>query len=243
MIVDHIKHVFSGIKVIFFPELCVACGRKLVAGENMLCTACRVDMPLTGDHKGDNSHLRERFANHFDPVWAVSFFYYVHGSRHSRIILNIKFRGCASAAVGMGRLFGRYLAEECPQMCRADMLVPLPLSRERMMVRGFNQSELIARGMGGQMGLDVETRAVARVRYGNAQSRTRSRMERLCNVDRAFAVVRPELLKGRHIILVDDVVTTGSTLTSCAKAILEAVPDCRISIAALASTPKRGYRN
>ncbi|MDE6183388.1 MAG: ComF family protein [Rikenellaceae bacterium] len=237
-IFEHIKRIFSGIKVIFFPELCVACGRKLVAGETMLCTVCRVGMPLTDDHKGDHSHLRERFTNHFDPVWAVSFFYYVHGSHYSRIILNIKFKGCATAAVGMGRLFGRYLADECPQLCRADLLVPLPLSRERMARRGFNQSELIARGMGEQTGLAVETRAVSRVRYRQAQSHIKSRAERLYNVDGVFKVTRPELLRGRHIILVDDVVTTGSTLTSCAKAILEAVPDCRISIAALASTPK-----
>ena len=232
----HIAGLVHGIKVLFFPELCLVCGRKLSEGERVMCTGCRVAMPLT--LSGDDS-LKERFDNHFDTVCAVSFFSYIHGSSHSRIVLGIKFHGHRRAAVEMGRWFGRRLREEGSQICSADMIVPLPLSRGRAMERGFNQSELIARGISMETGIAVETRAVARVRYSDPQSLQRSWLDRFSNVKGAFAVVRPELLVGKHIVIVDDVVTTGSTVISCVMAILEAVPDCRISVAALSAVPRR----
>lgn len=228
----HIAELVRGIKVLFFPELCLVCGRKLSDGERVMCTRCRVTMPLTIRSADD---LYRRFDNHFEPVCAVSFFNYVHGSAHSRIVLGIKFHGQRRAAVEMGRWFGRRLREEGSPVCSADMLVPLPLSRGRALERGFNQSELIARGIGMETGVPVETRAVARVRYSDPQSLQRSRTDRFRNVTGVFAVTRPELLAGRHIVIVDDVVTTGSTVTSCAMAILEAVSDCRISVAALSA--------
>lgn len=233
----HIAGFVHGIKVLFFPEICLVCGRKLSDGERVMCTECRVTMPLTARTGADS--LNERFDNHFDTVCAVSFFDYIHGSPHSRIILNIKFRGCRKAALEMGRWFGRRLRDEGSPVCSADIIVPLPLSRRRTEERGFNQSELIARGIGMETGIAVETRAVARVRYSDPQSLQRSRLDRFRNVTGAFAVTHPELLAGRHIVIVDDVVTTGSTVTACVTAILEAVPDCRISIAALSAVPAR----
>lgn len=194
-------------------------------------------MPLTV--RSEDDALRERLANHFDAVCAVSFFRYVHGSAHSRIVRNIKFHGCRRAAVEMGRWFGRTLREERSPICSADLIVPLPLSRRRMLDRGFNQSELIARGISMETGVQMETRAVVRVRYTDPQSLQRSRHDRFGNVAGAFAVTRPELLEGKHIVIADDVVTTGSTVASCATAILEAVPDCRISVAALSAVPDR----
>ena len=234
----HIAELVRGIKVLFFPELCLVCRRKLADGERVICTGCRVTMPITSG-SGAGRSLRERFDNHFDTVCAVSFFDYIHGSAHSRIVLDIKFRGCRRAAVEMGRWFGRRLREEGSPICSAGIIVPLPLSRVRLKERGFNQSELIARGISVETGVPVEVKAVARVRYSDPQSLQRSRTDRCKNVTGVFAVTDPELLAGRHIVIVDDVVTTGSTVTSCAMAILEAVPDCRISVAALSSVPTR----
>ena len=101
------------------------------------------------------------------------------------------------------------------------------------MPEGYNQSEYIAEGIAAQLGVEVDRRSVSRVRNTASQA-LKPRRERAGNVEDAFAVCRPERLAGRHVLLVDDVMTTGSTLLSCASAILRDAPGCRISIAALA---------
>ncbi len=112
-------------------------------------------------------------------------------------------------------------------------MVPLPLHPFKRMRRGYNQSEYLAEGIAAQLGVGVDRRSVFRSRYTAAQA-LKPRRERAGNVEGAFAVRHPERLAGRHILLVDDVMTTGSTLASCIEAIVRAVPDCRVSVAALA---------
>ena len=114
-----------------------------------------------------------------------------------------------------------------------EEVVPLPLHPVKRCRRGYNQSEYIAEGIAAQLGVEVDRRSVRRVRNTASQA-LKPRRERAGNVEDAFAVCRPERLAGRHVLLVDDVMTTGSTLLSCASAILRDAPGCRISIAALA---------
>ena len=110
-----------------------------------------------------------------------------------------------------------------------EAVVPLPLHPFKRCRRGYNQSEYIAEGIAGQLGVEVDRRSVGRKRNTASQA-LKSRRERAANVEGAFAVRRP----GRHVLLVDDVMTTGSTLLSCAAEMLRAAPGCRVSIAALA---------
>ena len=114
-----------------------------------------------------------------------------------------------------------------------DCIVPVPLHTRRLLARGYNQAAYIAEGIASRMGVPVEDRAVSRLRNNPSQT-TLSSAGRWENVRDLFAVARPGALAGRHVLLVDDVVTTGSTLLSCTEALLRAVPDCRVSIAALA---------
>lgn len=148
------------------------------------------------------------------------------------MIHGFKYRGAWRTARMMGEWYGREL-RECGSYHDVDVVVPLPLHPLKRMHRGYNQSEYIAEGIAAQLGVPVDRTSVYR-RRNTAEQALRSRRERAGNVADAFAVRHPERLAGRHILLVDDVMTTGSTLLSCAEAILQAAPDCRISIAALA---------
>lgn len=233
-----LRNIFQGIKVLFFPEICLACGRKLIAGERTLCIDCRITMPLTRDYENRDNHMRERFENYFDPVEAFSFFYYIDNTPHSRLVRNIKFHNCRKAAVDMGRWFGARVVKEGFTTQGDEIIVPLPLSRKRLRDRGFNQSEYIARGFGETTGIEVIADAVERVKYGAPQSLQPSRLDRYENVKDAFAVTCPEKIEGRHVFVLDDVVTTGSTMLSCVNAIRPYTD--RISVIALSSTPKRG---
>jgi ComF family protein len=168
--------------------------------------------------------------------------WFIHESNFRGLVHRFKYRGQWRHAFEMGRWFGRILAES-DAYAGVDVIVPVPLHLRKTLKRGYNQSSYIAAGMSREMGVSVEERAV--VRHINNRSQTeRSKSERWENVEGIFAVRRPERLVDRHILLVDDVLTTGATIGSCAEAIFDAVrplesPDTplgsatRISIATL----------
>ena len=119
-----------------------------------------------------------------------------------------------------------------------DVIVPVPLHYRRRMKRGYNQSELLAVGMARKMGIGYDFCSLKRVRCNESQT-NKSRTERWANVDDVFEVRRADRLRGRHILLVDDVLTTGATISACAEAIIRACEgDVRISVAALAASTR-----
>lgn len=143
-----------------------------------------------------------------------------------------KYHGRWRLALEMGTWYGACLAD-AGAFADADALVPVPLHWIRRLGRGYNQSEYLAAGLARALDKPVWTGILRRRRSNPSQTGART-PDRWSNVQDLFALRRPERLAGRHILLVDDVFTTGATLVSCAEAILAAVPDCRISMATLA---------
>ncbi len=223
---------FRDVATLFFPARCAVCGEPLETGERSICTLCRMTAPLTGYwREADNPVVRRCWG--LVPVEQASgFLFFVHGSGWRRLIHGFKYRGSWRMAREMGEWYGRCLAES-GLYGGVECVVPLPLHPIKRCRRGYNQSEYIAEGIASQLGVPVDRHSVCRRRNTESQAR-KSHRERAGNVEGAFAVRHPERLAGRHILLVDDVMTTGSTLLSCAGEILRAVPDCRISLAALA---------
>jgi ComF family protein len=220
------------IRDLFFPRVCPACGRVMSGGEGFLCTACQWEMPLTGyENQADNPVVR-RFWGLVPVRAATAFLWFTDGSGFRRVVHSFKYGGRWSLARDMGQWFGRVLADT-DAYAGIDLIVPVPLHFRKVLRRGYNQSEDIARGMSHSMEAPVETRAVARRVNNRSQTQTATHHERWENVEGIFAVRRPERLAGKHILLVDDVMTTGATIGSCAEAIASAVPDCRISVAVL----------
>lgn len=215
-----------------FPPHCAVCGEALAEGERCICTFCRTTAPLTGFwREADNPVFRKCWG--VVPVERASaFLFFVHGSGWRRLIHGFKYRGAWRTARTMGAWYGGCL-KESGLYVDVDAVVPLPLHPLKRCRRGYNQSEYIAEGIAAQLGVAVDRRSVRRCRNTASQA-LKSRRERVRNVEGAFAVRHPEALAGRHVLLVDDVMTTGNTLLACAAEIVRAAPGCRVSIAALA---------
>jgi ComF family protein len=217
---------------LFFPRVCPACGRIMPEGSGFLCTACQWEMPLTGYENQADNPVARRFWGLVPVRNATAFLWFADQSGFRRVVHSFKYGGRWSLARDMGQWFGRVLAE-VDAYAGVDLIAPVPLHFRKVLKRGYNQSEYIARGMSRSMQVPVDTRAVVRRINNPSQTQTATHHERWENVEGIFAVRRPERLKGKHILLVDDVMTTGATVGSCAEAIVRAVPESRVSIAVL----------
>lgn len=216
---------------LLYPERCAVCGEPLVRGERTICTFCRTTAPLTGYWREADNPILARCRDLLPVHRASALLFFVHGSGWRRLIHSFKYRGRWRTARTMGEWYGRCLRESgLYDDVRA--ILPVPLHFGKRCRRGYNQAEYIAEGIAAQLGIGVERGNLIRCRATESQTR-KARRERAANVREAFSVRRPERLKG-HILLVDDVMTTGSTLLSCAEAVLRAAPDCLVSVAALA---------
>ena len=217
---------------LLFPPRCAVCGEPLTRGERTVCTLCRATAPLTGYWREADNPVVRRCWGMVPVCQASGFLFFVRASGWRRLIHGFKYRGAWRTAREMGAWYGRYLRES-GLYDDVEVVVPLPLHPFKRCRRGYNQSEYIAEGIAAQLGVEVDRRSVRRRR--NTPSQTlRSRRDRARNVEGAFAVRHPERLAGRHVLLVDDVMTTGNTLLACAAEILRAAPGCRVSIAAFA---------
>lgn len=216
----------------FLPNLCAACDYPLLRGETCICTSCQLRLPLTRFRDGWDNPLFRQFAGRARIEQATAFCHFTKGGRIQRLVHRLKYANRPEIGLRLGQLYGHALVQT-DGYSAADLILPVPLHRHRQKVRGYNQSACIAEGMGQTLLIPVRTDLLSRSRNTASQTR-KTRFDRAGNVDRAFHVKDPVCLQGLHIILVDDVVTTGSTLVAVAETLLEQVPGIRVSIAALA---------
>lgn len=228
--------ILRDIGELFFPRRCPVCEGELAGDGSVICTACAWDMPLTGFWAEADNPVAQKFWGHIPVEQASAFFYYTEKSRFKELVLSFKYRGGWRLAEQLGRWYGARM-EEGGLYGGVDVVIGVPLHARRRMSRGYNQSEYLAEGIARALERPVDRRSVRRRVNNPSQTRTDA-AERWDNVQGIFAVRRPERLSGKHILLVDDVLTTGATIISCAEAILAAVPDAKISIAALAVSKK-----
>jgi ComF family protein len=215
---------------LILPEYCVACGNLLVSNEKIICLKCHCEMPRTRyDNYRDNPVAR-LFWGRVEIRSATSYFSYEKGSRFQSLIHNLKYRDRPDIGKELGRLLGFELLGS--DMATADLLVPVPLNKTKLRKRGFNQSVPICQGISSSAGIPYNCNVLERPFKAGSQT-NKSRFWRWKNVEDNFRVKKPEILIDKHVLLVDDVITTGSTIESCAKAIL-GVEGTTVSIATLA---------
>lgn len=217
------------------PRRCPVCGGVMARGDTV-CTLCELTAPLTGLWREAGNGMAQRFWGQLPVEHASAFLWYVEGSPWREAVHRFKYRGQWRTARDLGRWYGSCM-NECGLYGGVDTVVPVPLHLWRLLGRGYNQAEYLAEGIAQGLGVEVDRRSVRRHRYNRSQT-SQSAHGRWDNVEGIFSVRRPEALAGRHVLLVDDVFTTGATIMSLGRAIADAVPDVKLSVAVLA-TPRR----
>ena len=216
---------------LFFPTLCITCGDRLISQEKFLCMNCWHDLPVTNFHLNSENKVAQLFWGRVQIENATSFFSYKKGSKYQQLIHFIKYKGLKELGLETGRKFGFDLLDS-EGFNTIDFIVPVPLHPRKQKKRGFNQSYWIAKGVAESLQKPVSNENLFRQVHTSTQTR-KNRFERWQNVESIFSVNRPGEFQGKHILLIDDVITTGSTLEACAFQILK-MENTKVSIATLA---------
>lgn len=238
LILQFFKSVLSFLKIrlvelreLLFPRFCPICDHRLSIYEKGLCTYCFASLPFTDFHGAKDNPMERLFYPDLPIEKANAYIFYHRGSDARRAVFSLKYFGHPELGIPLGRA----MAEDVVAtgfFDGIDAIVPIPLSKRRQKRRGYNQSEYLARGVAQITMLPVWTDVVARTK-DNATQTTLTHEERYRNVEGIFACVAPEKVAGRHLLLVDDVVTTVSTMKACMTAIRESAPDVRFSVLSL----------
>lgn len=246
------KHLLSHLYDCFSPRRCVCCKQFLLDGEKELCSSCMAALPLFRYSSFTENELVRRIWNFTDAQRAVSLLYFVAQHPSHEIFMKLKFQDRPDVALQMGRLLASVFMP-AHFFDDIDYLIPIPLHPKRLKRRGYNQAEKLARGMSALIGIPLLCNILCRVRETRKQTDLNA-LDRFENVKGAFSVQagasRPSHLSlfGRklptdipnlnqkHVLLVDDVVTTGATVSAAAQALYSAFPQVRVSVVCLGTT-------
>ncbi len=227
-----LSDALSDIFALLFPVRCIGCNCLLNSRRDIICSHCLSRMPFTLFHTQEVNEMEAEIKRLRPEVQsAAAQFYFARESRWRRIIHEIKYHHAWRAAYYLGYRYGLEL-KKSSRFKGIEVIVPVPLHPWRQMGRGYNQSELIARGMAKALGAKVNSSSLKRIRYNKSQVKTSQKEERWQNVKGIFALRHPKRLEGRNILLVDDVFTTGATMIGCIDTVRQAC-NCKIWVATL----------
>ncbi len=218
---------------LFYPNLCMVCHNDLAEGESVICTSCLYHIPRTKYWFDSENAVAKIFWGRAFVQNACSFFFFAKGSNYRKLLHHLKYNGKKEVGYILGKEFGNEL-KRVNAYQDIDFIVPVPLHPKRFKQRGYNQAEEIAKGLQESMGIPLSTKNLIRSGYTETQTR-KTRTQRVDNVSKAFRLENGDDFKGKHILIVDDIVTTGATLEECAATVLQA-EDAKVSIVTLAYT-------
>jgi ComF family protein len=213
------------------PRLCVVCGHRLTVTEEVICAKCNFHLPRTGfHHHAYDNEMAKLFWAQIPIEKATAFFYYEAHAETANIIYELKYKNHPE----IGNIVGRMLAKEIRSsgfFDGIDGIVPIPLAKKRLRQRGYNQSMEIAQGVSEMTGLPIYKKVVRRNSFKGSQT-NKGRWDRQENVEHVFELTDATAVSNKHLLLIDDVITTGATCIACAKALCQS-GNIRISILAL----------
>jgi len=223
--------LFDDFLSLIYPRICMSCGKSLFKYEQCLCLFCLYHLPRTNFHFEKENAVSRLFWGKTPVYSAASLFFFYKGGRVQHLMHQFKYKGQKDIGIVLGSLYGKELIKS-PLFNTAEYIVPVPMHPKKEKIRGYNQSEIFANGLAQSMKIPVDTKTLIKTIKTETQTR-KSRFSRWENVKEVFDIKNYAHFTNKHILLVDDVITTGSTLESCILQLLK-VERIKISVVSLA---------
>jgi len=233
--IAQVKNMVNSAVHLFYPHLCTGCGSDLLEKNDLLCLSCIHDLPLTQFAHFTNNPVEKYFWGRLPITAGYSEFYFSKASLIQHLIHQFKYNGNTQIGFYLGAFMGKTMISS-PRFNSIDALIPLPLYSDKEHIRGFNQAAIICNGISSVMKVPVLNGSVIRQYPTETQTR-KHRTERWENVKGSFRVIKENDVRNKHVLLVDDVITTGATLEACGQVILQKQP-VKLSVATLAYAAK-----
>ena len=228
-----VKRLANDVISLLFPELCNACGTNLYHGEMEICTKCIYDLPYTDYHLYPDNLVAKQLWGRFNCNAAMAMLYFRKGTKVQNLMHSLKYKSQTEVGVKLGNLLGERL-KLSNQYSNIDLIIPVPLHPKKERLRGYNQSEYIAKGIADVLKVPVSINNLLRNKITDSQTK-KARYTRYENMQAVFNIKHLEQLQKLHVLLVDDVITTGATIEACSNVLLGARIE-KLSIAAIAFT-------
>jgi ComF family protein len=226
-----VKRLATDVISLLFPELCNACGTNLYYGEKEICTKCIYDLPYTDYHLHPDNPVAKQLWGRLNCNAAMAMLYFRKGTKVQNLMHSLKYKSQKEVGVKLGNLLGEKL-KLSNQYNGIDLIIPVPLHPKKERLRGYNQSEYIATGIADVLKVPVSINNLIRHKITDSQTK-KARYTRYENMQAVFNINQAEQLQKLHVLLVDDVITTGATLEACSNVLLKAGIE-KLSIAAIA---------
>ena len=226
-----LKGYFEDLVSLFYPRICLACGNTLYKNEHMICFSCLYHLPKTNFHLIEDNAVARQFWGKINFSSAASCYYFSKGSKVQHMIHHLKYKGYKEIGEHIGKLYGTDL-KKSPLFDNITAVIPVPLHPKRLALRGYNQAEWFAMGLAESMKIELDVTTLLRTHASETQTR-KTRFKRWENVKEIFQLEDTVRYMGKHILLVDDVITTGSTLEAAGHELMK-IPGVKISVASIA---------
>lgn len=226
-----LQNLLTGFIALFYPKLCLSCSKNITPDNEALCISCQVNLPKTGFHLENENLFTDRFWGRIKIESGASLYHFSKGGHVQQLIHNLKYKGKPNVGVRLGNIYGKTL-KKAPLYSTIDLIIPVPLHPKKELKRGYNQSDMFAKGLSESMKIEWKRNVLVRTKMTKTQTK-KSRLERLENVQDVFKIKTPKDLENKHILIVDDVLTTGATLEACALKVLE-IPNTKVSLVTIA---------
>lgn len=223
--------MFKNIINLFFPPVCAGCHSFLISNENVICTVCRHNIPLTNHHLNPENEAFKKFYGRIPIEYTSALFYFHKKGIVQELIHNLKYKGQEQ----IGTVLGEWYSEDLKNSIviqSVDQIIPVPLHKRKLRERGYNQVTKFGHALSEGLNIEYNPNLLVRNIYSKTQSR-KSFLNRSDGIDALFDVTFTEKDHDKHFLLIDDVLTTGSTLEACSHALLK-IPGAKISVVCMA---------
>lgn len=223
--------MWKNIANLFFPEGCAGCNELLATGENVICTSCRHHLPMTNHHELIKNELWQKFYGRLDIQFVGAQFYFHKKGMVQQIIHNLKYRGVEEVGEALGTWYGSLLLQH-KALQDLDQIIPTPLHKRKLRERGYNQVTTFGKALSKTLKVPYNDQLLIRNQYSSSQT-FKNLLERSMASKPVFSVKDPEKYCDKHLLLIDDVITTGATLEACGNALMQ-IENAKLSIVCMA---------